>query len=85
MFKTIDSLNKEKDDLDNNFKEENEIKPKIINLKFKSKGDKSFGTTIIKDFNNELMYNTNSYFYRDSHSNRKNMKENLGRKSKKNV
>ena len=74
MFKTINSLNSEKDDLDNNFKEENEIKPKIINLKFKSKGDKSFVTTIIKDYNNELMYNTNSYFYNGYHSNRKNMK-----------
>ena len=29
------------------------------------------------------MYNTNSYFYRDSHSNRKNMKENLGKKKQK--
>ena len=51
MFKTIDSFNKEKDDLDNNFHEDDKIKTKIINLKLKSKGDKSFGTTIIKDFN----------------------------------
>ena len=29
------------------------------------------------------MYNTNSYFYRDYHSNRKNIKENQERKNKK--
>ncbi len=83
MFKTINSFNKEKNDLDNNFNEDDTIKTKIINLKLNSKGDKSFGTTIIKDFNNELMYNTNSYFYRDYHSNRKNIKENQERKNKK--
>ena len=85
MFKTIDSFNKDKYNLDKNFNEENEMKKKIINIKFKSKGDKSFGTTIIKDFSNKLMYNTNSYFYHDSNSNRKNQNENSGMKKKKDI
>ena len=47
--------------------EELELKKHIINLRLKAKGDKSFGTTVMRDFNNNTynnyMTNTNSYFY----------------------
>ena len=47
--------------------EELELKKHIINLRLKGKGDKSFGTTVMRDFNNNIynkyMSHTNSYFY----------------------
>ena len=65
----IDEIEKKKYDkkLSKKDFEELELKKHIINLRLKAKGDKSFGTTVMRDFNNNTynnyMTNTNSYFY----------------------
>ena len=65
----IDEIEKKKYDKELSKKEfeELELKKHIINLRLRGKGDKTFGTTVMRDFNNNTYNNymsqTNSYFY----------------------
>ena len=47
--------------------EELQLKKHIVNLRLKGKGDKTFGTTVFKDFN-KYMSKTNSYFYKNNNN-----------------
>ncbi len=65
----IDEIEKKKYDKELSKKEfeELELKKHIIKLRLRGKGDKTFGTTVMRDFNNNTYNNymsqTNSYFY----------------------
>ena len=47
--------------------EELQLKKNIVNLRLNGKGDKTFGTTVFKDFN-KYMSKTNSYFYKNNNN-----------------
>ena len=86
-FKTIDNYEKEKYDTDRDLNKHLEdfiLKKNIINLRLNGKGDKTFGTTIVKDFNlNNKFLNTNSYFYQNNENNQnKKKKESIDCKKK---